>query len=95
MLTAKRIQPGTKIRLRLIATENDLYPNDDLQHAPDDVDEICQDGELYALFKRFQEMFDVQTDEAPPATLKFQDAKGHGRPDSHARLVDWGSRKWL
>jgi hypothetical protein len=94
MLTAKRIQPGTKIRLRLIATENDLRPNDDLQDAPDDIDDIRRDRELYALFKKFQEMFDVQTDEESPATLRFQDARAHGRPHFPARLGDWGGEGW-
>ena len=74
MLTAKRIQPGTQIGLRLIATESDLRPNAELQDALDDIEEIRRDRELYAIFKKFQKVFDVHTDE-PPVTLRFEDAR--------------------
>jgi hypothetical protein len=77
MLTAKHIQPGTKSAFRLIATESDLQDAPTKQPSLltlDDSDDI-EDTELIAIIKKFQEIFNVHTDEEPPVTLKFEDAR--------------------
>jgi hypothetical protein len=114
MLTAKRIPPGAKVRLRLIATESDLRLDDEFQDAPtiqpillalddsevfdeyvaNDIDDIRLDRELYAIFRKFQETFDIHTDEEPPLTLRFEAAREHGRRDLPARLADRDSGRW-